>query len=482
MQNQNTKIKSYNICDVLPPAIVVKIQTPKPVSATTHGFVCSDHERINNPNNSGPEFDSENLVLHERNYMHDGELPINDAFIGAFLLAYNSHGDIRLDPTDIWVVILSYLSEYLTKYASDALQTPPTSIYNNHNTDSDLDSVNSDNSDNSEDSGNSEDSDPNTITLYEPEFGESLLSDATRPTLLKTITNTLRDTVTSQVADTLFAEFSTEKYHTCSYFHACAATTSSVGSITNHFSPKQLESCGQAAKVPQLHGGIANAIFNGQIGDWIHLLNKLDELKICDTGNGVLLEYIAKVGLILNQFIISMHGAVSTSFWNTIFQTKFSTRLRSQLLFGTSTQISGWILHFYGIYEPRMFVNLPTRQTHIPIHVLSSAANTMKQLSLTTGFSGVCKLQNNAFAPQLYTKLVLNETIQLSKISRFTQTCKFGEDDILCPIEIKDAITNCNTSIPNQIEPLVTTIRADASTTASWLSGAFTFWLEAKTE
>jgi len=40
-----------------------------------------------------------------------------NGFLDAFLNAYNKHGDVKITPDDVWLVILLYFSKYVNDNA-----------------------------------------------------------------------------------------------------------------------------------------------------------------------------------------------------------------------------------------------------------------------------------------------------------------------------------------------------------------------------
>jgi len=426
---------------ILPPSVKVCIQSLKHVNM--RGFVQNvvEQEQI-----------KRDAVLYEENYRGCiNELKTNDAFIGAFLAAYNGHGTLKISPNDIWVIILMYLSEYRNLgcssneanahyHSTEPLTSPKINLCSESETNPDSNSNNT----NDSDSDDSNDSDPNTLTIFDlSQKNETLLDPKNQTILINLVVNKIRNFLTVPLlADKILSQFTPSNYHTCKHFHKCAAATSLLNVIK--ISPQKKLRNSSNINIPNINGGVNNVIFEGTVWDWIKLSDKVRELKIYDTGDKRLITYIKRVSDILNQFIDSINGNVNVDFWNTMFQPKYLFRLKSQLVFGSSSHISGWILHFYGIYSSIPYASLPTRHSCIPIHLMCPNTHTLKQMLLTTGFSGICKLNHNTFAPRLYTKIVLLESIYLTKTPPQVKTCKFEVEDILINSELKLAIEEYN--------------------------------------
>jgi hypothetical protein len=420
------------------PSVIVKIQSLK--RTNMRGFVQNISER---------EQKKKDSVLYEENYSGCmNELQTNDAFIGAFLTAYNGHGTIQISPNDIWVIVLMYLSEYINLGNKPNESNPESNESNSDSNESNSDS----------DSDDSNDSDPNTITLFDlSQKNETLLNENNRTILINLIVNKIRNRLTVPfLADKILSQFTPSKYHSCKDFHKCAAASSTLNVIKTH--PIQISRYySNNLNVPNINGGINNIIFDGIVWDWIKLSDKVQDLQMYDTGDNILSTYIKSVSNILDQFIDSMNGNVDVHFWNTMFQPKQSLRLRSQLVFGSSSHISGWILHFYGIYNSIPYTSLPKRQSNIPINLVCPETHVLKHLIINTGFSGICKLNHDTYAPRLYTRIELIDSIQLTKTPAQQVTCKFEAEDVLLSSEVEFAREieerNSSNSIESESEP-----------------------------
>jgi hypothetical protein len=58
-----------------------------------------------------------NVLTYEETCPASMHATFNNGFFDAFLNAYNSHGDVRITPDDVWLVILLYFSNYVNDNA-----------------------------------------------------------------------------------------------------------------------------------------------------------------------------------------------------------------------------------------------------------------------------------------------------------------------------------------------------------------------------
>jgi hypothetical protein len=100
--------------------------------------------------------------------------------------------------------------------------------------------------------------------------------------------------------------------------------------------------------------GIQNVHFGGTLSDWKSVLAKTQALTEFDI-NGKMKRYVLQVSDILSQFIDTYQGKVDLDFWNRIYNRK-SARLGS----GSTSKISGWIIHFFGYEEETEEVAIQT--------------------------------------------------------------------------------------------------------------------------
>ena len=57
------------------------------------------------------------MLTYEETCQPTGEAKFGNGLFGAFLDAYNSHGDVKITPDDIWIAIMIYFSKYVSNNA-----------------------------------------------------------------------------------------------------------------------------------------------------------------------------------------------------------------------------------------------------------------------------------------------------------------------------------------------------------------------------
>src|SRR5687767_10767609 len=62
------------------------------------------------------DFDSEDVYFQNTNCRSSIEF-YGNAFLGAFMMAYNNHRDVILSPTDIWNMVMMMLSKHINDNA-----------------------------------------------------------------------------------------------------------------------------------------------------------------------------------------------------------------------------------------------------------------------------------------------------------------------------------------------------------------------------
>ena len=57
------------------------------------------------------------ILTYEETCSASMQARFNNGFLDAFLNAYNNHGDVKITPDDVWLVILLYFSKYVNDNA-----------------------------------------------------------------------------------------------------------------------------------------------------------------------------------------------------------------------------------------------------------------------------------------------------------------------------------------------------------------------------
>ena len=271
-------------------------------------------------------------------------------FIGAFLNAYNYHGDIMLTPDDIWIMISLYFSKYVDKNAEKLRNR-----FVRHDGKKELVVV--------EDAGSQESEWDN--------FFEQIL-------------HLINENTTEGVVEALSCNFTTTKR-----IHKVISTAIIMNSFKKYFSyGRAIMGC-----------GIANVHFTGCRDDWLLVLAKTKNLHQYDVdGDGVLCKYLYKIVVILNQFIDTYDNKVDKSFWNRIMTTEeYQVGSGGQ----TQTEIEGWILHFFGIYDKVNLDRVPDYAISVNVRLDNMDTGTKKDLELCANFISVSNVDQYTYKPDL---------------------------------------------------------------------------------
>jgi hypothetical protein len=278
-------------------------------------------------------------------------LTFSENFIGAFLTAYNIHGDVFINPDDIWIMIMFFVSKYINEN-SEAIR----SNFVDHYDKKELIITEYNN-------------DPDAEKNWEIFFTE--------------IEKMINISCKGNIVDKFKSNFSTTDD-----FYNTVLVTLTMDSLQKYFSyGRMVCAC-----------GINNVYFGGEKDDWIKLSNKVLELNELDVGNNVMKTYVYHVKIILDKFVDSINGQIDVDFWNTIISSEIE-RIGSGG--EINTNICGWILHFLGIYSRVSFEDLQARKTNVSIKLNNQNTNKVKDLILETKFDGVVELQPYIFAPNL---------------------------------------------------------------------------------
>lgn len=265
-----------------------------------------------------------------------------NSFLGAFLDAYNYHGDIVLSPDDIWIAITLFISNYIdnnaeflrNKFVKHSGKMALTVIENENYSE-------------------------NTIAL---EKKWDYFFDA--------ICLQIKENTIEGVVEDLICNFSTTKP-----VHERISTAIIMNSFKKYFDYGRMI-CGC---------GIGNVYFEGTSDDWIKLKSKLLNLQkyFADMEDGKIQEYIKRVEIILDNFIQTYDGKPDINFWNTIASTR-SIQIGSGG--ETATYVKGWILHFLGIYTEEDIDIIPDFTINVPVTLENTITSQTKNLQILAKF------------------------------------------------------------------------------------------------
>jgi hypothetical protein len=278
-------------------------------------------------------------------------------FIGSFVHAYNSHGDILLNPDDIWIMICFYFSKYVD-INSDKLRN------------------------------------------------KFVKHDGTIKFVVKEYTNNLEESIKIEKDWTKFFNQITEQInaHTLSGITdelACNFTTTTkthklitTGIIMNSFKIYFKYSCYDQIN---LGYGISNVYFQGTRNDWVKIIGKIFKFRKYDV-DGKLLEYLGKIQDILQEFLNTWDNKPNIDFWNKIMSIDEKPIGTSGL---SQNNIDGWLLHFYGIYSRVDLDDVPDYSYSVPIELLNKFTNETKQMEIKSSWISISKPDEYTFKPDI---------------------------------------------------------------------------------
>jgi len=140
--------------------------------------------------------------------------------------------------------------------------------------------------------------------------------------------------------------------------------------------------------------GIRNVHFMGDLGDWESLLDrtlKLEKYAVNEAWSN----YLSNLKPILMKFIDTYNGKVDVDFWNQVMNLSHG-RLGS----GSTTLVSGWILHFFGIYGKVDTGDIKAYSIDVPVEIDNKLTGVKKMVNIVGGFGGVHK-DGDGYRPQL---------------------------------------------------------------------------------
>lgn len=298
-------------------------------------------------NNWKPEWvNREDLYFYKNNINAENYVFTHNNFVGAFMNAYNYHGDVVLCPDDIWIQIMMFLSDYIDKNSEELR-----SQFVNHDGEKKL-----------------------RVIEYANSLKESLEMEKKWDFFFEQIIEKIKENTKEGITEEIECNFSTSDD-----FYRLVSTSIIMNSFKKYFSyHRSIMEC-----------AINNVQFMGTREDWVKLISMTQNLERFDV-NGVLKKYVKHVVVILEKFLQTYDGKVDINFWNTIMTTNIQ-RIGSggQI----QTHIRGWILHFLGIYEPTKLEDVPNVEINVPIELYNDFTKETKNLNLNTNWC--CSSQTN---------------------------------------------------------------------------------------
>lgn len=138
--------------------------------------------------------------------------------------------------------------------------------------------------------------------------------------------------------------------------------------------------------------GIQNVHFGGTLADWKSVLEKTRQLKEYDV-NGQMKAYVDRIAVILQKFIDTYEGKIDLDFWN-----KIVNQERGRLGSGSTSKYTGWLIHFFGYFEPEEEIRI----SHIgfDIEIDNKQTGVQKTVRLVGGFKAVSS-DGSVYRPHL---------------------------------------------------------------------------------
>lgn len=266
------------------------------------------------------------------------------AFGGAFLHAYNKHGDICLSPDDVWFQILSWVTKYIDSNA-EALR----SKFVEHSNQKFLNVTTG-------------------LGVGEERWEEFFV-------LMRKAIN---DSTKQGVVEALESNFTTS---------GLVESMLSVGTIMSGFA-KYFE---YGRCIPMC--GIRHVGFMGTLEDWVGLKIKLEDLKqFVLEPTDALNVYVNELIPVIEKFISTYSGNSEEEFWDKIFNLR-----QGSLGSGSTTYATGWILKFYGIYQETDLSDLENPFIKVDIKIDNKETGIKKMVQFYGGFGGISRTKDEHY-------------------------------------------------------------------------------------
>ncbi len=275
-------------------------------------------------------------------------------FIGSFICAYNLHGDIMLNPDDIWIMISLYFSQYVDTNAEKLR-----SKFVKHEGFKKL-----------------------VVVEYANSLAESLKMERDWTNFFNQITQKIKDNTVTGVMEELVSDFTTT-----TKTHKLITTAIIMNSFKKYFQyGRMILGC-----------GISNVLFQGTRNDWVKIINKTQVLAKYDL-DGKLKKYLDSVCVILTEFLNTWDGKPNVAFWNKIMATE-EKRIGSGGQ--KQTHIEGWILHFFGIYTRVDLDDVPDYSISVPVELYNEHSGTTKQLEIKANWVSASLIDPHTYKPDI---------------------------------------------------------------------------------
>lgn len=281
-------------------------------------------------------------------YLENAEVNVRshtNSFYGAFVNAYNNHEDIVLSPDDVWLVISLQFSKYINA-----------------------------NSEKLRDQFVSHDGKKKLTVVTRNEVLESEWNE-----FFNLMVEAIKENTVDGIVDTLKCDFTTT-----GRVESLISIASIMDSFKSYFSYGRMIPC----------CGIKAVRFMGFEEDWSQLLEKTKQLAKYDV-DGTWAKYIDHMIPILNQFLNTYNEKVDTEFWDKVMNIRYGSAGS-----GSTTNVSGWILHFFGLYSEVDSHDIKIASIDVPVKIDNKLTGQKKNVNIIGGFGGV-NFTDGAYRPQL---------------------------------------------------------------------------------
>jgi hypothetical protein len=308
---------------------------------------------------------SDDIYLYKDTSTNKNSTVETNNFIGSFLNAYNSHGDVVLNPDTIWIAISLYFSTYINNHA-EALRDKL--VY--HEGKKNL-----------------------VVEEFVGSKEESIQKEKEWDYFFGSIYEQIKIYAKPGVIESLECDFSTT-----GNIEKLISTSLIMNSLKKYFSyTRMICFC-----------GINNIYFEGTREDWIKIIAKTKNLSKYDVDTK-LNHYIEKILIILRHFVNTWDGKVDVKFWNNIMNTE-EKRIGS----GSQVQtfLEGWILYFFGEYGRMDLDEVPDYSYNVPVILINQVTKTKKNLDIVGNWCSVSKINNHTYKTDLGVGIVDNSRKQ----------------------------------------------------------------------
>ncbi len=284
----------------------------------------------------------------------EGRTAHTNNFIGSFVNAYNLHGDVLLNPDDIWIMISLYFSQYVDSNAEKLR-----SKFVTHQGQEKL-----------------------VVREYAKSLDEAMQMERDWENFFTQIIEQINGKTVPGVVEELVSDFSTS-----TKTHKLITTAIIMNSFKKYFSyGRMILGC-----------GISNVYFQGTRNDWVRLIGKACLLRKYDV-DGKLCKYLDSMQDILIEFLNTWDNRPNVAFWNRIMATE-EHRVGSGGQ--TQTLIEGWILHFYGIYSCVDLDNVPDYSIAVPVELYNEFTDQTTQMEIKANWVSISKPDDYTYKPDI---------------------------------------------------------------------------------